>query len=937
MSDEMNNFKSTDDTEEIILDMEEFEMLLASNHPVTEYEEFEESTDDFEENLEDFEVEYDDFQAETVQIDTTSKKTASDVELEEVYDEDEEVEIAHFFKDGIADKMIYLVGALIILFGIIVGVVAITGRTREEVSVPNMEDIGMQVADLGVIGEEGITAVFGKRAEDLTSLFEAEEEIGYNEIDEETGLVNVSVSLTSILKDLKIKFINKNNKLVANVPFVAEVKDKDGKTETYTDEDKDGIIYISGLSGGNYNVKMQALEAYSSLYSFDTNESSILVKNEIAYEKVDVSNEIKSDANTDTKNEDTRKQETETESKLQDTVEFVVSTRTPVNGESGYEEISASKIPDPKKIYTSKDVAKTTGFRKLDTSGNDNPQENKIDGFSGNPSTMNPGESASVSIKCTGQVTGASWSSSNDSVIAINGNNLEATLKAGDVDKDTKVTVSCEVSFLDGTTKSASFDVTVRSTDASSFSYSVDVPTMTPGTTFDLSKSATVVVKDKTGNTITSGYTLSYESSKSSVVSVDGSVLTAKKKGSATITVTCTLSGGKTLTASFGVSVGESSLTVKINYSKKTIFLGGKDSVSLKATVAGFKTSEAVTWESSNEGVVKVGKDGSLTAVSEGSATIVCKSVEAPSVKAECAVTVVVSPEKNEVSLLTDADGHQVYVYDSSSKKYKEAKYADYYKDGKLYIQVAVTYKYTGWWTLSGKTYFFDKNGNKVTGEQVILGTKYVFGSDGALTSGGGTFGIDVSKWNGTIDWAQVAKSGVSYAIIRSGFRGSTAGGLYEDSKFASNMKNATANGIKVGVYFFTQATTEVEAVEEASMVLGQIAPYKVTYPIFIDVESAGAGARAENLSNDQRTKVIKAFCKTISNGGYTAGVYANKTWFTMKINTSELTSYKIWLAQYNSSVTYSASRYDLWQYSDAGSIGGISGPVDLDKSYLGY
>ena len=254
-----------------------------------------------------------------------------------------------------------------------------------------------------------------------------------------------------------------------------------------------------------------------------------------------------------------------------------------------------------------------------------------------------------------------------------------------------------------------------------------------------------------------------------------------------------------------------------------------------------------------------------------------------------------------------------------------------------MYVESAVTYIYHGWWTIDGKTYYFDTNGNKVTGEQVILGAKYVFGSDGVLKSGTGAFGIDVSKFNGTIDWNKVAKSGVSFAIIRCGYRGYTQGGLISDEKFATNIKNATAAGVKVGVYFFTQAINEVEAVEEASMALSQVAGYKLAYPIFLDVESVPAGGRANNLSVEQRTAVCEAFCKTVTNAGYKAGVYANKSWFTNKINASKLTNYTIWLAQYASSPTYTATRYDMWQYSDAGSINGISGNVDLDLSYVGY
>ena len=120
-----------------------------------------------------------------------------------------------------------------------------------------------------------------------------------------------------------------------------------------------------------------------------------------------------------------------------------------------------------------------------------------------------------------------------------------------------------------------------------------------------------------------------------------------------------------------------------------------------------------------------------------------------------------------------------------------------------------------------------------VTGEQIIQGAKYNFASDGSLVTEGGVMGIDVSKWNGNIDWKAVKNSGVSYVIIRTGFRGSTQGSLVEDNKFRQNIKGATNAGLKVGVYFFSQAINEVEAVEEASMVLNLVSGYKITYPIF--------------------------------------------------------------------------------------------------------
>ena len=290
--------------------------------------------------------------------------------------------------------------------------------------------------------------------------------------------------------------------------------------------------------------------------------------------------------------------------------------------------------------------------------------------------------------------------------------------------------------------------------------------------------------------------------------------------------------------------------------------------------------------------------------------------------------------KKDKVSLLKDKSGNQMYVKNSDGE-YKEAKYADYFKDKKFYKKTeTVAYKYTGWQNIDGKTYFYDKDGNYVTGEQVIQGAKYNFASDGALITGSGTMGIDVSKWNGSIDWNAVKNSGVSYVIIRCGYRGSTTGAMIEDPVFKSNIKGASAAGLKVGVYFFSQAVNEVEAVEEASMTIGLIKNYSISYPVFLDVEPSGG--RADKIDKDTRTKVIKAYCETLRNSGYTAGVYANKTWLESYMNAGELSSYKIWLAQYNTAPTY-AGKIDLWQYTSEGKVAGISGHTDMNLSYLGY
>lgn len=194
--------------------------------------------------------------------------------------------------------------------------------------------------------------------------------------------------------------------------------------------------------------------------------------------------------------------------------------------------------------------------------------------------------------------------------------------------------------------------------------------------------------------------------------------------------------------------------------------------------------------------------------------------------------------------------------------------------------------------------------------------------------------GIDVSKYQGEIDWKKVADAGVSFAIIRCGYRGYSTGSLVIDPNFAKNLKGAIDNDIDVGVYFFSQAISEVEAVEEASMVLSQIAREYVTYPIFIDSESSGADGRADKLNEESRTKICKAFCETIESGGYNAGVYASKNWFNNRLNASDLDKYVIWVAEYRDAPTYDGV-YNMWQYTSKGQVPGIEGNVDLDLSYL--
>lgn len=221
------------------------------------------------------------------------------------------------------------------------------------------------------------------------------------------------------------------------------------------------------------------------------------------------------------------------------------------------------------------------------------------------------------------------------------------------------------------------------------------------------------------------------------------------------------------------------------------------------------------------------------------------------------------------------------------------------------------------------------EDGKRIEETSVITGPTEIRTRDGAV------LGIDVSRWNEAIDWASVKEEGVGYAIIRAGYRGSVTGSLVEDSYFKQNIEGAIEAGIPVGIYFFTQATNQVEAVEEASMVLALIDGYEITYPVFIDTEGAGGDGRADGLDVRTRTSVCEAFCETIRSAGYRAGIYASKNWFNNQLDTSRLPDdIVIWLAEYGDTPTYD-KKYHMWQYTSSGRIVGIEGRVDLNLSFL--
>ena len=295
--------------------------------------------------------------------------------------------------------------------------------------------------------------------------------------------------------------------------------------------------------------------------------------------------------------------------------------------------------------------------------------------------------------------------------------------------------------------------------------------------------------------------------------------------------------------------------------------------------------------------------------------------------------------ERTTVSV-TDGDKSVISTFLVKSDKKQESqttaeKETQTASDGKLYdvytlSPVLVNEYGDGWHNIGGNRYYY-RGSQRVTGWQNIDGLQYYFDGNGKLSS---CTMIDVSTYNGDIDWNAVKAAGVDYAIIRVGYRGYGTARLVQDRRFEQNMRGAINAGIRVGAYIVTQAVNTEEAVEEASFIVEKCRGYNVTLPLAIDVEWAGNSyeeGRANSISASTRTDVINAFARTVMNSGYTAMAYANKDWFENKIYSGNLfSSCKIWLAQYrNTEYTY-GGRVNMWQYTSKGRVDGINGDVDI-------
>ena len=746
---------------------------------------------------------------------------------------------------------------------ILAGVVAAGSIGAGGYVIYGYESLPKEVAEAQVIEDSGPEPEEEAAEEEPVEEEEIEEEEEEEEPVEEDQK-ELSLACTSIEKDLKIKIEDQKSKLVTGEQFSVSVKSdkKNAKASTYEDKDKDGIIYIDKIEAGKYTVTLENAGSYA----VKKGTMQVTVKDKIEYKKVDVKDEIKTEAQINTAVEDTAKKDVPQESTLKDTVPLLESkvsiskvSRADVDV-SNFSKASASSkmvsVTLTKSAGTTTTDSTTPGKDNTTTPDKDNTNNGGSGDNSGGPTEPGKGDGDnSGGTTIPGQPTEPATpeTPSKGETTGTGTENNAAPASEGEGTSEQSLTTALRQIFSMRTVYAAA----EQTTD------------------------------------------------------------TNAKAAVAATTATVTLP--ETVTLYNGGSSASDSLAVALHITGESALI------------------KQVKWSSSNAGVVALSGDSgtsvTLTAKSKGSAEVTATITYVTDAKettkeASVKTKVTVADFSDSSVVLKDKSGNVLYTDANATK---QATLTDYASTDTFYTSP----QYTGWRTDGGKVYYYDANHNKITGNQVIGGVMYTFGGDGALSQSSGNRGIDVSKYQGNIDWGAVAASGINFAIIRVGYRGSSSGALIQDPNFKKNISGATKAGIKVGLYFFTQAVNEAEAVEEASMAMSLASGYKVTYPIFIDTERASDG-RANGLSKSARTAVVKAFCQTIRNGGYKAGVYASKSWYANQLNASALNGYCIWVAQYNSSCTYSG-KYDMWQYSSKGSVSGIKGNVDMNISYTGY
>ena len=259
----------------------------------------------------------------------------------------------------------------------------------------------------------------------------------------------------------------------------------------------------------------------------------------------------------------------------------------------------------------------------------------------------------------------------------------------------------------------------------------------------------------------------------------------------------------------------------------------------------------------------------------------------------------------------------------------EEAEENDPSKDGK-HVEVTLRDGTTEWVAINPywkkNTYDF---ANLVSKNDLLH-----YYSDGKQIS---YLGVDLSKYQSKVDFAAIRDEGIDFCMLRVGSRGYETGAIQEDEKFQEFITGAEAVGMPVGLYFFSQAVTEAEAIEEANFVISKIGEHKITYPIAYDMEFiANDNSRIETLTKAEKTDIALAFLTRIEEAGYTGMVYGNKEWLLKRVELHRFEDYDVWLTQEDNIPDYPYV-YSMWQYTKQGEVYGIDGYVDLNISFIDY
>ena len=199
-------------------------------------------------------------------------------------------------------------------------------------------------------------------------------------------------------------------------------------------------------------------------------------------------------------------------------------------------------------------------------------------------------------------------------------------------------------------------------------------------------------------------------------------------------------------------------------------------------------------------------------------------------------------------------------------------------------------------------------------------------------------FGVDVSSWQGNVDWHKLKAQGVYFAFIRLGYRGYESGVINLDTRFEENIRGALDAGIKVGVYFFSQALDADEAYEEAQFVLDNIRPYHISFPVVFDWETVNSStARTNNIETDKLCEAANVFCNTVAESGYTPMVYCNQSVSMLYYELSRIQAFDFWYAEYKDQPTFYYD-FDIWQYSSSAKLDGVPDAlIDVNISFVDY